>query len=132
MRRLNDALELLLSGVPEPVRQPVSRTRRADREESSFTIDVLPVEAFVALEIVACEMGSIITADPPYHIEFTLHSSMVDEGGQAWCRCDMVPEAGATTVHLTVGSDGMSVVPSMERVRDLLVGAVNAIDWPAD
>lgn len=103
---------------------------RLRRDVSSFTIDALPVESHVALGIVGSEMGSIITDDPPYLIEFTLHQSPLDEGGQSWCRCDLVPEAGATTVHITVGSDGASSVPAIEAVRNMLVAHLNLIDWP--
>lgn len=105
-------------------------TSRVRTDVSSFTISVLPVESFMALEIVAAEAGSVIHDDPPYAIEFTLHQSALDEGGQSWCRCDLVPEAGGTTVHVTVGGDVEARCPSVEAVRDLLVSLLNSIDWP--
>lgn len=133
MRRLNEALVSALRSASS--RGSVERGGRPGgrfhRDVSSFTIDVLPVESYAALEIVAAEIGSLITDDPPYMIEFSLHQSPLDEGGQSWCRCDLVPEAGATTIHITVGSDGAAPVPSVESVRDLLVAALNSIDWPA-
>lgn len=132
MRALNDALASALRWAGNRRREHVVGVSRGriHRDVSSFTIDVLPVDSYAALEVVAAEMGSLITDDPPYMIEFSLHQSILDEGGNAWCRCDLVPEAGATTVHITVGSDGASIVPSIEAVRNLLVASLNGIDWP--
>lgn len=131
MHVLNEALDAALRSAKSPRHGFGARHYggRLDRDVSSFTIDVLPVESYAALEIVAAEIGSLITNDPPYTIEFTLHQSPLDEGGHSWCRCDLVPEAGATTVHITVGSDGAALVPPVEAVRDLLVAALNAVDW---
>ena len=47
-----------------------------------------------------------------------------------WCRCDLVPEAGATTVSLLVGTEESSQGISVEEVRDYLVANLNAIEWP--
>lgn len=116
------------SSAEEPRRRRDAHWSR--RDASSFTIDVLPVESFLALEIVAVELGSIIHDDPPRLIEFTLHQSALDEGGHSWCRCELVPEAGGTTVHLGVGSEPASAAPSVEAVRDAIVAGLNSIDWP--
>lgn len=109
---------------------PLERRLRMRREESAFTIDVLPVDAFHALEVVAAECGPTIHDDPPYMIEFMLHDAPIDGAVGAWCRCDLVPEAGATTVHVAVGSTGESGAPSLDELRDLLIAALNSIDWP--
>ena len=47
-----------------------------------------------------------------------------------WCRCDLVPEAGATTVSLLVGTETSAEGISVEEVRDYLVANLNAIEWP--
>ena len=59
----------------------------------SFTIDVLPVDAFEALLVVCSWMGEMLVDDPPYVLEAFLH-----DPEPCWCRLDLVPDAGATTV----------------------------------
>lgn len=139
MLAVNAAYELALATIASPpvVRtariptDPIERRLRMHREESAFTIDVLPVDAFHALEVVAAECGPTIHDDPPYVIEFMLHDAPIDGALDSWCRCDLVPEAGATTVHVAVGTADGCTPPTIESVRDLLIGALNAIDWPA-
>jgi hypothetical protein len=41
-----------------------------------------------------------------------------------------VPEAGATTVSLLVGTEASSEGVSVEEVRDYLVANLNEIEWP--
>lgn len=139
MVRLNLALETALlwepsasSNVPSEkidseTTQVASRLRR---DVSSFTVNVLPVECWLALEVVAAMCGPMIQDDPPYLLEFMLHDSSLSHSRNAWCRCECVPEAGATTVHLTVGSNMDSEIPNIDEVRDLLVEQLNRIDWP--
>lgn len=103
-------------------------TRRFLRDTSSFTVDVLPVECWHSLEIVANQSGSVLVDEPPYLIEFTLHDSGIIGGVDSWCQCEMVPEAGGTTVHITVGS-AQSRVPDIESVRDYLVASLNELEW---
>lgn len=140
MVRLNLALETALlwepsvsSNVPSEnidfeLKHVASRLRR---EVSSFTVNVLPVECWLALEVVAAMCGPMIQDDPPYLLEFMLHDSSLPSSGNAWCRCECVPEAGATTVHLTVGSTLDSEIPNIDEVRDFLVDQLNQIDWPS-
>ena len=139
MVMLNDAYERAMATFSAATRSrkgvvpsdPIERRLRMRREESAFTIDVLPVEAFHALEVVAAECGPTIQDDPPYMIEFMLHDAPIEGAIDSWCRCDLVPEAGATTVHVAIGTVDGAVAPSIESVRDLLVGGLNSIDWPA-
>lgn len=129
---LTEALDRAAHAKGLPGNHPTAKARPfrgVQRDLSSFTIGVLPVEAFVALELAAVEMGSIIVDEPPYMIEFTLHQSPMAEGGHAWCRCELVPEAGATTVHVTVGGVGTGVAPDVDNVRDALVDGLNSLDW---
>jgi len=99
--------------------------RRVERDEPSFVIEALPVEAFEALLIVANWMGEVLVDEPPYLLEAHL-----DDPGDCWCRLELLPEAGASTVMLTVaGIEGR--VPSVEAVRDRFVANLNLLG-PAD
>jgi hypothetical protein len=103
------------------------RVQRTRRDVSSFTFNVLPVDCFPLLEIVASKVGAIIEEDCPYLIEFSLEnlSNLCDLTD--WCRCELVPEAGGTMVHLTIGGLASSVVPGVEYIRDQLIHCVNEI-----
>lgn len=103
---------------------------RARRDVSAFTVNVLPVDCWMALEVVAALCGPTIHEEPPYMLEFLLHDSSLTHSRNGWCRCECVPEAGATTVHLIVGSSHAAEVPSVDEVRDFLVDQLNQIDWP--
>ena len=47
-----------------------------------------------------------------------------------WCRLDVVPDAGASTVSLTVGGIDGVPAPDVLTVRDAWVTNLNAVDWP--
>jgi len=133
MQELNEALHIalrLISFTPTPVKNVRTAGTRRERDVSSFTVDVLPAECFEALLIVASMSGAISVEEPPYHLEFYLHDSDVQGGRQGWCQCDLVPEAGATTVSLLVGTSDNEPNISVEEVRDYLVVSLNSIEWP--
>ena len=140
MIKLNVALELALSWKPlvediqeptsEPAR-PATTIHRLRRDVSSFTVNVLPVECWQALEVVAALCGPIIQEDPPYLLEFLLHDSSLPGSHHGWCRCECVPEAGGTMIHLTVGTTHEQELPNIDEVRDFLVDQLNSIDWPS-
>lgn len=136
---LNAALEIALAwreGVAEEDVQEVATAsaphivHQTRRDVSSFTVNVLPVDCWQALEVVASLCGPTIQDDPPYLLEFLLHDSSLMNSRNAWCRCECVPEAGGTTVHLTVGSSHEGQTPHIADVRDFLVDQLNSIDWP--
>ena len=139
MITLNAALEIALSwreGVSEEevhevatasASQVVHQTRR---DVSSFTVNVLPVDCWQALEVVAALCGPTVQDDPPYLLEFLLHDASLKNSRTGWCRCECVPEAGGTTVHLSVGSSHEDQIPDIADVRDFLVEQLNNIDWP--
>lgn len=133
MQELNDALRRALELCAEKnstyIKMPAVWMRR-ERDVSSFTVDVLPAECFEALLMVAGISGAISHEEPPYQLEFSLHDSGVVGALHGWCRCELVPEAGATTVSLLVGTDKSSLGISVEEVRDYLVANLNAIEWP--
>lgn len=137
MQRLNEAFERALAAVgreagPVPsstappvdvVVAPVPRPGgRLAHDVASFTIEALPVEAFEALLIVASWLGEPIDDDPPYRLDVVL-----GEPYGCWCRLDLVPDAGASTVALTLGSIDGRPVPDLDAVRDAWVAELNAL-----
>jgi len=106
---------------PAPAPQP-RRYRGVQYDAPSFTIDLLPVEAFEALLVVTSWMGEVLVDDPPYVLEVHL-----TEPGPCWCRLDLVPDAGGSTVTLTVASIGGTPAPDVEAVRDVWVAHLNSL-----
>ncbi len=88
-------------------------------DRPSFTIDVLPVEAFEALLLAAAELGDISDDDPPYRLEVRLH-----EPADTWVVFELVPDAGSSTVSMSVES---TVAVDLDALRDTWVGAINAL-----
>jgi hypothetical protein len=133
MQELNEALRkaLELVGTSKIFKAVSPVLTRRESDVSSFTVDALPAECFEALLVVAGICGAISHDEPPYQLEFSLHDAEVEGFLHGWCRCDLVPEAGATTVSLLVGTDEVSQGVSVEEVRDYLVANLNAIEWPS-
>lgn len=122
---------LAVAGTAEPLRGGVSRRRRSagtrlrrERDVASFTIDTLPVEAFEGLRLAVVSLGDIADEEPPYAIEFLLRG-----GDVLWCRCDLFPDAGSTTVAVTVAPAGDEPLVRVDGMRDLLVAEINSLDW---
>jgi hypothetical protein len=105
--------------VPPPVPRPGGRLAH---DVASFTIEALPVEAFEAVLVVAGWLGDVIDDDPPYRLDVLL-----GEPYDCWCRLDLVPDAGASTVALTLGSIDGRPVPDLDTVRDTWVAELNAL-----
>jgi len=105
--------------VPPAGRRPI---RGLQHDAPSFTIDVLPVEAFEALLVVTSWIGEVLVDDPPYVLEVFLH-----EPSPCWCRLDLVPDAGASTVSLMVAAVEGEEVPDIDAVRDVWVASLNAL-----
>ncbi|MGA0878755.1 MAG: DnaJ domain-containing protein [Ilumatobacteraceae bacterium] len=101
--------------------------QRIHNDIPSFTVNVLPVEAFEYLILAAKDIGEIVDSDPPYVLEVMLHSTgtgmpmdhVVSDHG-VWCRVDVVPDAGSSTVSLWCEGDA-------EACRDRWVQAINAL-----
>ncbi len=106
---------------PEPV-VPPRRYQGVQYDAPSFTIDTLPAEAFEALLIVTAWMGEVLVDDPPYLLEVHL-----TDPAPCWCRLDIVPDAGGSTVTLTVASIGGDPAPDVEDVRDRWVANLNSL-----
>jgi hypothetical protein len=90
----------------------------------SFTVEALPVETFEALLVVTSWMGEVLDDDPPYRLDVHL-----DEPLSCWCRLDIVPDAGASTVSLTIAGVGGTPTPDITAVRDAWVAQLNELDW---
>jgi hypothetical protein len=95
-------------------------TGRAQHDAASFVIAALPAEAFEALVVVTSWIGEVLVDAPPYVLEVHLYEPV-----ECWCRLDLVPDAGASTVSLTVASDGVAPAPLLDDVRDVWVQQLN-------
>lgn len=93
---------------------------RLQQDVPSFVIDALPAEAFEALLIVTTWIGEVLLDDPPYLLEVHLHEPV-----ECWCRLDIVPDAGASTISLTVAAVGGITAPLVDDVRDVWVHHLN-------
>lgn len=100
---------------------PPGRRGRVEHDVPSFTIDVLPAEAFEALLVVTAWHGDVLVDDAPYVLEVHLH-----DPAPSWCRLELLPEAGGTIVNLSVVAL-LGEHPSAEEVRDLLVDSLNRL-----
>ena len=103
------------------VRQRGGR-RSVEHDSPSFTVDALPVEAFEALLIATSWIGEVLVDEPPYLLEVHLY-----EPDHCWCRLELVPDAGGSTVSLTVASIGGTPTPDVEVIRDLWVAQLNQL-----
>ncbi len=99
--------------------------RFVDQDSPSFTVDALPAETFEAMLVALSWIGELVDDDPPYRLE-----CLLNEPEPCWCRLDVVPDAGGSTVSITVVSvaDGHRV--SAEAVRDTWVDHLNRIGRP--
>ena len=107
---------------PSPRPEPTPAGTR--RDHPSFTIEVLPVEAFEGLLIVASWLGTPIHDDPPYLLEVAL-----TEPVRGWCRLEIVPDAGASSVSLAVAAEPGYGAPDVFAVRDAWIDGLNRLDW---
>ncbi len=147
MRELNVALDDALAIVdaprvtvapPPPASSPAPRRStptdhdvprrtgaRYAHDVASFTIEALPAEAFEALIVATSWLGDVITDDPPYQLDVAL-----GEPFDCWCRLDLVPDAGASTVSLTLAAPEPRAVPDIDAVRDAWVATLNTLGRP--
>ena len=80
------------------------------------------METFEALLVVISWIGEVLDDDPPYVLECHLF-----EPSPCWCRLELVPDAGGSTVSITVArTDGGEPV-SAEAVRDVWVDQLNRL-----
>ena len=98
---------------------------RVAHDVASFTIEALPVEAFEAVLVAASWLGDLLVDDPPYLLEVDL-----GEPFDCWCRLDLVPDAGASTVSVMLASRDARPVPDLDAVRDAWVSTLNQLGRP--
>jgi hypothetical protein len=98
-------------------RRPMRPTGRVEHDAPSFTMNVLPAEAFEALLVVTTWLGETLVDE--------VH---LDDPGPCWCRLELLPEAGSTSVSLTVVTDRGHEPIGAESVRDAYVAALNQLD----
>ena len=67
----------------------------------------------------------MIDDEPPYQLDVVL-----GEPFGCWCRLDLVPDAGASTVALTLASLDGRPVPDLDAVRDAWVADLNTLGRP--
>ena len=118
--------------APTPPPRPAPRRGRVERDHPSFTIEALPAAAFEALMLAGRILGEIADDDPPYRLDIVL-----DDPRQVWCRAELVPDGGGSTVSLTVATPPGEVGPvpidaAVYEVRDRLLDELNALDWTND
>lgn len=101
------------------------RTSGVARDVPSFTVEALPVDTFEAMLVVASWLGEVLDDDPPYRLDTYMY-----EPFDCWCRLDVVPDAGASTVSLAVAGIDGAPTPDVIAVRDAWVSNLNAVDWP--
>jgi hypothetical protein len=131
MREVNAAFEAAVAHLtgrrplprrPAEPRPPAPAPGRWQQDLPSFVVEALPVEAFEALLVVTSWIGEVLVDDPPYVLEVHLH-----DPAPCWCRLDLVPDAGATTVSLVVAAVGDDPAPAVEDVRDTWVAGLNQL-----
>jgi curved DNA-binding protein CbpA len=140
MRQLNTAFDLAMAerlrlghenggGVnhtpDQRARRPRAAMSRVVHDVASFTIEALPAEAFEALLVVTTWLGEVLVDDPPYQLDVALEDPYA-----CWCRLDLLPDAGATTVSLTLAGIGANPPPDLDAVRDLWVANLNQLGRP--
>lgn len=138
MARLNEAARILLSVRPRPslhdasavpgassaqprhVDAPGSRVTRSVSDIPSFVIQTLPAVSFEILVVAAAHLGEVVEEDPPYLLEVLMR-----DPGPVWCRFELLPDAGSTTVLLSCDVDVGYTVYSIEEIRDLWISTIN-------
>ncbi len=133
MRTLNVAAAAALARLAAG-KEPAPSPRRGERKRQepsgmtsdlpSFTVEALPVDTYEALLVVSSWLGEVLDDDPPYRLDVHLRGPV-----PCWCRLELVPDAGASTVGITVGAYDNGPVPDVESVRDVWVDQLNRLDW---
>ena len=94
------------------------------RDVPSFTVEALPAETFEALLVACAELGEIEDDDPPYELRTRLASPLA-----CWCQLDVVPDAGASTVSVSIAPLDGEALPTIVEVRNAWITSLNGLDW---
>jgi len=104
----------------EPLQISIPKVPSAfDVDRPSFVINALPVVAFELLLLAGRIIGDVALDDPPYLLEVQIEDPVI-----TWCRLEVLPEAGSSSVSLMV--DGQTNAVS---VRDLWIRTINEIGF---
>ena len=142
MRKLNEAADIVLQQLGEPVEKTAGRGATGphakgggwgwgpsrgggaarDADVASFVIEARPSVAFEALLVVTSWIGEVIVAESPDQLDVLVLDPL-----RCWCRLDLVPDAGATTVGLTIAALPDEALPDIDDVRDLWVASLNRL-----
>ncbi len=133
MRSINEAANLALQAIADRVaavrlesaRESTQEPTGVVRDVPSFIVEALPIETFEALLVVASWIGEVLDDDPPYRLDTHLY-----DPAPCWCRLELVPDAGASTVSITLAAEPGQTTPNVELVRDTWVDQLNRYDWP--
>ena len=90
----------------------------------SFTVEALPAATHEALLLAAAELGEVEDDEPPYLLRALLADPVA-----CWCQLDVVPDAGASTVSVTIAPVEGRRAPTIVDVRDAWIAVLNALDW---
>ena len=90
----------------------------------SFTVEALPAATHEALLLAAAELGEVEDDEPPYLLRALLADPVA-----CWCQLEVVPDAGASTVGVTIAPVEGRRPPSIVDVRDAWIAVLNALDW---
>ena len=128
MQRLNRAADELLDQLGDGERRPTKTAPKpptgARYDHPSFTVEALPAVTFEGLTLVAGRLGELIDDEPPYVLDVALAEPI-----RGWCRLEIVPDAGASTVSVAVAGEAGWPVPDLDRVRDAWIDGLNQLDW---
>ena len=90
--------------------------------------------------LVAAAHGEVVDDDPPYRLDAQVRVLRRDTATQepievdVWCRLELMPDAGSSTVSLVVGVSETGQSPDaaghfVEAMRDWWIGALNELEW---
>ena len=85
--------------------------------DATFSLPVLPVDAFEVVAVAVAAAGEILDADEPYALD-----GYLAEPGPCFCRFELVLEAGGTIVGVTVGAAEGVAPPAASDVVAALFG----------
>jgi hypothetical protein len=88
-------------------------------DHPSFTINALPAVAYEVLILAARVLGDISSDEPPYLLEVQL-----EDPPMTWCRLEIVPDAGSSTVSFVVDKK-----IDAQQIRDLWITTINEIGF---
>ena len=121
------AARILLEKDETPKRSLDASFHGAKSDHPSFSIDVLPVEAYEYIFVAANVLGQVADEDPPYSLQVLMNDPL-----HCWCLVTVVPEAGGSIVSIAVhnADDHQRRSFNIEEIRDTWVSTINEVQLP--